>query len=253
MTLGAPVVASRLLLLYAFRVGTCIIAASLVACGGKEAVQGSGENPGRDASQPSMDSALAPSDAAAPFDAAVESDQGPVCTLAQCMNLLPFYRPDAGDSFPDVTCCVPSGCIFGGQAAATSCSDPDAEVISASDYDDSCDADSDCVNVAVGNFCYPGANSCPNGAISKKAYPKYQSDISKTYAAQCFGLSGCRAGSIPCCRNGKCQTDPCFSNSDTLPACSDAGGTCEYSITCSAPNIGPGNSCAYADEMCCLP
>jgi hypothetical protein len=45
----------------------------------------------------------------------------------------------------------------------------------------------------------------------------------------------------------------CYSPSDTLAACADAGGACSpFVIQCGDKGTGPPDSCAYSDEMCCL-
>jgi hypothetical protein len=154
-----------------------------------------------------------------------------------------------------VHCCVDGACIYGDQAAATMCTDPNAEFIDASSYDQSCQIDSDCVGVAIGDFCHPNAG-CPNAAINKAALPRYKADIAKTYGAgSCTALSSCGFYQGPCCRRGICgmNTDCFGAPSDTLPACADAGGTCGPFITqCGSKGAGPPDSCAYTDEMCCL-
>jgi hypothetical protein len=117
-----------------------------------------------------------------------------------------------------VFCCIQGVCIFGQAAEAIPCTHPDAEVIAASDYDQSCQTDSDCMPVGVGDFCNPGEGNCANAAISKSAYPKYQADVAKTQAAVCVAASSCGGSFGPCCRQGTCQMgNDCSSPSDTLP------------------------------------
>ncbi|HXN32718.1 MAG TPA: hypothetical protein VN894_12685 [Polyangiaceae bacterium] len=156
---------------------------------------------------------------------------------------------------PQIYCCIDHVCIEGQAAESLSCDDPDAQVIQASNYDQSCTTDSDCVAVSEGSFCYPGGGGCPTAAIRASALAQYQADVSKTWAASsCFGLSGCPAfGS--CCRAGMCQANQgCVSTpADTLPACADAGGSCSTFVTgCGGKGAGPPDSCAYPDEMCCI-
>ena len=153
-----------------------------------------------------------------------------------------------------VHCCVDGRCIYGDQAAASMCTDPNAEFIDASTYDQSCQIDSDCVGVAVGDFCHPNAG-CPNAAINQALLAQYQADIAKTYGGgSCTALSSCLLTIGPCCRHGVCQMNTgCSGPSDTLPACADAGGTCGPFISqCGSKGAGPPDSCAYPDEMCCL-
>ena len=161
-------------------------------------------------------------------------------------------------TFPTVTCCVAGSCIFGDQAAQSSCGDPNGQLINAGSYDLSCASDSDCTLVALGNFCSP-AGDCPTGAISQSSLSKYKADVARTYAAQCIAVGSCGI-TTGCCRNGQCVADMCFPlPGDTLPACADAGGTCLNTGTlgeqavCTGSNVGPPDSCAYRDETCCLP
>jgi hypothetical protein len=114
---------------------------------------------------------------------------------------------------PAVFCCIHDICIVGQAAEAQTCSDPGAQNITASSYDQSCETDSDCIAVEEGNFCAAGAdNGCTNAAINKSALPQYNADLAKTQASVCFGLSGCPLELGPCCQNGTCQVGgQCFS------------------------------------------
>jgi hypothetical protein len=118
---------------------------------------------------------------------------------------------------PQVFCCIHNACIEGQAAEAQTCSDPAAQNIMASSYDQSCRTDSDCIAVEEGNFCDPGANNgCTNAAINKSALPQYKADLAKTQAGVCFGLSGCPEESSPCCQNGTCQVNgQCFFGADS--------------------------------------
>src|SRR6516164_2120078 len=54
------------------------------------------------------------------------------------------------------------------------CADASVKLIQASDYDQSCTADTDCQLIFEGNACIPCAFICPFGAaISSGALPKY--------------------------------------------------------------------------------
>jgi hypothetical protein len=128
---------------------------------------------------------------------------------------------------PAVFCCIHNVCIVGQAAEAQTCSDPAAQNIMASSYDQSCQGDSDCIAVEEGNFCDPGANNgCTNAAINKSAVAQYNADLAKTQASVCFGLSGCPAESGPCCQNGTCQVGgQCFSAVQGDAATDAEGGT----------------------------
>jgi len=91
----------------------------------------------------------------------------------------------------DAVCCVQERCLAGASAMNVSCPDPEVQLIKASNYDQSCVADSDCVAVAVGNFCIPGAGNCANAAINKSAQTRYQSDVANTNAAFCSAPGNC--------------------------------------------------------------
>ncbi len=158
---------------------------------------------------------------AEPYSGYAGFDAGLDATDAQMPGLVSCREPQDCTASPEffqpgpiVACCVTGTCIFGAQAAQSSCGTPDAQVIAAENYDISCTADSDCTLVAVGDFCFPSANSCATGAISQSALPKYRAEVARTYAAQCVAFSGCPAF-FGCCRNGHCTTDACFPSRKT--------------------------------------
>jgi hypothetical protein len=109
--------------------------------------------------------------------------------------------------------------------SAACASDASVQLIQASNYDQSCTADTDCRLIATGNACVPCAFNCPfGGAINVSALAKYNSDIANTPAvASGFNgqtcASGCGAAFGPCCVGGKCQT----STTDQCPGPVDAG------------------------------
>jgi hypothetical protein len=128
-----------------------------------------------------------------------------------------------------------------GTATGASC------MISASNYEQECEVDAECMVVPTGNFCVIGTFECAD-AISTLGLALYSADVAMTPARQNGYGYGCAVATPPCCRQGQCTTS-CQSDADTLPACAMAGGLCLYGATCSN---GPGNSCAYSDESCCL-
>jgi len=114
----------------------------------------------------------------------------------------------------DAVCCVQERCLAGASAMNVSCPDPEVQLIKASNYDQSCVADSDCVAVAAGNFCIPGAGNCANAAINKSAQTRYQSDVANTNAAFCSAPGNCATFACgtspgPWCLNGTCEIDTC--------------------------------------------
>jgi hypothetical protein len=112
-------------------------------------------------------------------------------------------------------CCFLETCLVGTSTSAVGCADPQVQQISAANYDQTCDADTDCVAVAEGDFCVPGAGNCPNAAINKGALGRYQSDIANTNAAFCRAPGSCGVGTAcgnsvgPWCLNGTCETTTC--------------------------------------------
>jgi hypothetical protein len=142
---------------------------------------------------------------------------------------------------------VTNGC----SGTKTTCS-----IVLASDYDQSCTVDEDCITVGEVPSC-SSIPCCLVATINAKAMTPYMTALSRAYASASrlpFGCACGNGGVGPCCRGGKCATDPmCVSTADTLAACADAGGSCarvDPSSPCSRK--GPADSCAYSDEVCCL-
>ena len=127
------------------------------------------------------------------------SDAPIACTSGFDCSALFSAEPLSGSSVP---CCMDKVCRF--EPYDDDCTDANAQLIEASSYDQSCTTDKDCVAVAEGNFCSPGAGNCGNAAISMNAYAQYQADVAKTRAASCFAPGNCGSASGPCCSAGKC-------------------------------------------------
>jgi hypothetical protein len=168
-----------------------------------------------------------------------EGEAAAACSAPlECAILLPF----AGWG---IYCCIDHVCT--GNVPKT-CPDGSSRPIKASNYDQSCKTDMDCVVINEGNAC-SGISNCGAAAINRSAYAQYQSDIANR---PCASVSSCgRTGAGPCCRNGQCQWS--IALCDALPACVDAGGTCAVgnSPVCPKGN-GPMGSCAEPIETCCL-
>lgn len=161
-------------------------------------------------------------------------------------------------------CCIMAACVA--MAACPTIRDSDAGAPSdagacspvlASDYDQSCVADSDCVQVGEAPQCPPTAcDGCRTKAVNKVDATRYQTALMQAFAAVPPG--GPHACSCPCdgiaiCRGGKCLAGGCVpSVADALPACADAGGRCSYAANTTCNTAGPPSSCANADEVCCL-
>jgi hypothetical protein len=125
--------------------------------------------------------------------------------------------------------------------------------ISASSYDQSCSVDTDCMEITSTDYCSESC-LCGGSAINVAAAPLFNDAVSKTplgSGAVRGGDCPCAASLGPCCRAGMCSA-MCLSTSDTLPACSNAGGSCNLSKYAVCTRPGPAGSCAFDDEICCL-
>ncbi len=111
-------------------------------------------------------------------------------------------------------------------SSASPCTDANVQLIQASNYDQSCQADSDCIAVGEGNACYPCAIDCTSAAINKSAEAHYKEDVAKTPAgvAQTGTICGCPAEFYPCCRGGTCHADlQCQNPLPVTDAAADTG------------------------------
>jgi hypothetical protein len=156
---------------------------TLAACGGRSASTGSRGS--RDSGTREATDASVPGSDVADMDASA-----PTCSSPH----------DCPNHFgPQLYCCVNHACTMDEPDA---CADGGEQPIVASNYDQSCTTDMDCILIAEGNACSI-VGPCPTAAINKgAAYSKYQSDIANT---PCFGVSSCGSYSGPCCRHGICQ------------------------------------------------
>jgi hypothetical protein len=104
------------------------------------------------------------------------------------------------------------------------CDTGEVREIRASNYDQSCKVDSDCVAMGEGNVCYACIVECPTAAINVNAKGHYDSDISNEApssenAANC----GCPASFAPCCLDGVCHADlQCEASQPPPDAATDA-------------------------------
>jgi hypothetical protein len=110
-----------------------------------------------------------------------------------------------------------------------SCGDAGVRLIRASDYDQTCARDSDCVAISEGNACNPlsCAWTCARGAVNRHALARYQADVVSLHAeagaggaldctnpsnaASCGALESqvchCPNEVAACCRSGRCAAD----------------------------------------------
>ncbi|MGA2449045.1 MAG: hypothetical protein ABTD50_10245 [Polyangiaceae bacterium] len=159
-----------------------------------------------------------------------------------------------GQTWPEVDS------AYAGDAAVNDAAAPDgyvgACIISASNYDQSCSVDTDCVEVTSGDYCVTTTCDCGGSVIAAAVQAQFNDDVARTplgSGAIGWAECGCPYNNPPCCSQGICQlgSAPACAPPDTLPACADAGGTCRRGVVYCG-QAGPPNSCAYADEACCI-
>jgi hypothetical protein len=116
-------------------------------------------------------------------------------------------------------------CIVGfqncglGAACCLNVCDPNARVIRASNYDQTCAVDTDCTFILAGSTCDACNFRCPTAAINVNALPQYSSDTaSLVSAANALCSSSCPSG-WACCLGGTCQ----FFGGGESPPCPNPG------------------------------
>jgi hypothetical protein len=125
--------------------------------------------------------------------------------------------------------------------------------ISASNYDQSCNVDSDCTLVASGDYCSTGC-FCPLSTISVGALSQFNADVSQTPIGS-GTLPGetcnCPEEFVPCCRGGTCQTgSACMSEPDS--GLLDAGNNpLDYTALC-VGDAGPSDA-GYSSGVAAVP
>lgn len=122
------------------------------------------------------------SDAGNP-DTADESEAVAPCTGPHdCLFRLPFGS---------VYCCIDHVCT---SDVPKTCPDGIDRPIRASNYDQSCTTDTDCVGIDEGSAC-SDLSPCGGASINRDAYAKYQSD---TASVPCFYGSTCGGPGAEC-------------------------------------------------------
>jgi hypothetical protein len=122
----------------------------------------------------------------------------PCCRLGACQVGSacepPSAPPDAGLPPPDAASPPPDAVA----PEAGACT------IHASDYDQSCASDSDCVDVSEGDFCGQVACPCPNAAVRVSAASTYMTDLSEILPVSPLVCS-CPIDVGPRCDAGRCS------------------------------------------------
>jgi len=162
---------------------------------------------------------------------------------------------------------VSDGSSLDANTFADASADVDGQVcaLAASNYDQSCVVNTDCAIVRLGDYCDPTIcfSAGVLGAINTGALAQFNADVAKTPIGSGAvqpptNCSGAASTDYPegCCVAGKCQFSPVTCPSDTLAACSEAGGACSRHVAavreCGSAGQGPPGSCAQPDETCCL-
>ena len=75
----------------------------------------------------------------------------------------------------------------------------------ASDYDQSCSLDTDCVIVAEGDYCDRDACNCPAAAINRDDLDRWEQDLSELYRCEDWVDCECYSASVGC-QEGTCTT-----------------------------------------------
>jgi hypothetical protein len=108
---------------------------------------------------------------------------------------------------PKFGCYVSALALFGCSHPSSNvpCTDANIQNISASNYDQTCRVDSDCVAVGEGNACYPCVLECRTATINLDSLGQYQSDVAKTIGGHEQAKCNCPNEVVPRCQNGKCR------------------------------------------------
>jgi hypothetical protein len=101
--------------------------------------------------------------------------------------------------------------VEGSATAAEATTEGGSCTILVTNYDRSCEVDTDCVDVSVGDYCAPRC-LCGGGAIRASALAQFERDVSMTPAGSGAFDGGLDCPCIrevgPCCRRGVCQRGP---------------------------------------------
>jgi hypothetical protein len=171
---------------------------------------------GSDAADAAADSSGSTDAASAPEAGSDAADAAAACLAAggQCLPCLDpggtacLVRCDGTIGFQDcggrATCCL-------------AVCDPNAPVIRASSFDQTCAVDTDCVAINEGSTCNACNFVCPTAAISVDALPQYSSATANLVpASYLLCPSSCPAGRT-CCRGGMCHLDSPLSHDPACP------------------------------------
>jgi hypothetical protein len=113
--------------------------------------------------------------------------------------------PNGGSGFTTNYCCDGSSCAWTVQSGGGCPNGNTCGAIQASDYDQSCGTDSDCVVEPEGDFCVANrCTDCGNAVVSVKAQAQYEADLASKISVP-FDCP-CPSGPRAVCNHGKCAT-----------------------------------------------
>lgn len=115
------------------------------------------------------------------------------CVTAGSQDCNPGMNP--GGSF----CCL--------KDIASTCGNAGVLQIRASDYEQACSVDSDCVAISEGNACEACALGCTNAAINMSDESKYEDDVGAVPKRTVQISCDCPEQYPPCCVDGQCRAD----------------------------------------------
>jgi hypothetical protein len=190
------------------------------------------------------DGSVAPADAEPDVSADAEpdvsaEDSGPADCVAAGGQCVVGPGVNCGKIGPQN--CNPDHNPGGAVCCLAECTDANTQTIQASNYDQSCSADSDCVAVGEGNACFECALVCANAAINVAAHAQYLADVAKTFAGSKIGggcAVNCPANFGGCCRAGTCHAD--FQCATPADAGTDAAADASLDAPADAAADAPG-------------
>jgi len=112
--------------------------------------------------------------------------------------------PPLVSTFITSYCCDGTRCAWAIQGSEGCPNGNTCGTIQASDYDQSCSVDSDCVLEPEGNFCEASCTNCAGAAISVKAQAQYEADLASKISTPLF--CPCPDSLPAVCANGRCTT-----------------------------------------------
>ena len=164
-------------------------------------------------------------------DAGVAKDAGnpdsPICLGPAPPCVAPPKTCPAGSHLYSAPCGC-TGCVLADGGAAVDGATTDAGLscsLSASQYDNSCTVDSDCVGVPPGDPCAGNCLSvCPTAALNVRVASQYLADLGAVMSAhnESPGVCSCPAFGAPSCCRGVCSVEGCSAAPDAGLA-KDAG------------------------------